>query len=173
MKKHDGDAINAFQRQSKAARRIGVDKKCICGESRPLALIAGSNPTVCASCQRETRGEPFYDAHHPAGKANNRTTVTIWVNDHRAALTDAQYDWPEATWRNSSGSPALAGAASIRGYWETTEYLADRLLLENALFLEALENFLVKRLGPNWWRGTELEPFAPKRKSGREVKRGR
>jgi hypothetical protein len=30
--------------------------------------------------------------------------------------------------------------------------------------LEALDAFLTERLGPEWWVGTEMEPFAPKHK---------
>ena len=99
-KKQERDPIAAFQRQSSAARRIGHGKKCKCGESRPLALVSGSNPTTCASCDREKRGQSSFDEHHPAGQANHPATVPVWVNDHRARLTEAQYDWPEETWEN-------------------------------------------------------------------------
>jgi len=157
----------AFQRQSSAARRIGQDKKCKCGEDRPLALVAGSNPTTCASCSREKRGQSPFDEHHPAGRANHPATVPVWVNDHRARLTEAQYDWPEETWENPAGSPTLAGAACIRGYCETSDYFAGQLLLRNAAMLERLDRFLTKKLGPNWWRETEIEEFAPKRKPKR------
>jgi len=166
-KKNERDPIAAFQRQSSSARRIGQGKKCKCGERRPLALVSGSNPTTCASCEREKSGQSPFDRHHPAGNANHPATVPVWVNDHRATLSDAQYDWPDATWRNPAGSPILAGAASIRGYCETSDYLVGELLLRNAKMLERLDDFLTKHLGPNWWRETEIEEFAPKRKSRR------
>jgi len=89
------------------------------------------------------------------------------VNDHRAILSPKQYEWPQETWENQEGSPVLAEAASIRGYYETTEYFADGLLLPDVEFLEALDPFLKERLGPRWWVGTPLERFAPKRKSKR------
>lgn len=163
-KKRVSDPIAFFQRQSTAARRVGPGKKCKCGEDRPLALISGSVPTICASCQRKKYGQSRYDGHHPAGQANHPATLPVWVNDHRARLTANQYEWPPETWSNPSGSPALAAAAAIRGYCETSEYLSESLLLENALFLEALEKFLSARLGQNWWRGTEVEPFVRQRK---------
>jgi hypothetical protein len=161
------DPIAAFHRDSTAARRIGQGKKCRCGEARPLALVSGSIPIICAACLRKQNGQSQFDNHHPAGRANHPATVPIWVNDHRARLSADQYEWPPETWTNPSGSPALAAAAAIRGYWETNEYVGEALLLENAVFLEALEKFLTARLGPNWWRGTEIEPFARKRKRGR------
>jgi hypothetical protein len=34
--------------------------------------------------------------------------------------------------------------------------------------LEILDEFLEKRLGPKWWVGTEMEPFAPKPKPKRK-----
>jgi hypothetical protein len=174
MKKTDGDdPIDTFQRQSKSARRIGQGKKCKCGENRPLALVSGSNPSTCASCDRVNLGQWLFDDHHPAGRANHPATVPIWVNDHRAILSDAQYDWPDETWKNPNGSPILVGAASIRGYCETSDYLVGELLIRNARMLELLDHLLVKRLGPNWWRGTELEEFAPKRRPERKVSHGK
>lgn len=166
-KKKERDPIAAFQRQSVAARRVGEGKKCKCGEDRPLALVSGSDPTICASCDRKKSGQSIFDNHHPAGSANHPATIPVWVNDHRASLSDNQYDWPEETWTNPSGSPILASAASIRGFCETSDYLVCELLLRNASLLERLENFLRKLLGPNWWRGTEIEEFAPKRKPRR------
>jgi hypothetical protein len=166
-KKNERDPIATFQRESSAARRVGENQKCKCGESRPLALVSGSNPIICASCQREELGQSPFDEHHPAGQANHPATVSVWVNDHRAALSASQYDWPEETWKNPTGSPILAGAACIRGYYETSEYLLDDLLLRNVTLFERLDRFLTKRLGPNWWRGTEIEEFAPKRKPRR------
>jgi hypothetical protein len=168
-KKNERDPIAVFQRQSSAARRIGQGKKCRwCGENRPLALVRGSNPTMCASCERKRRGKSPFDRHHPAGRANHPATVSVPVNDHRAELSAEQYDWPDETWNNPAGSPILAGAACIRGYCETSEYLVLELLLRIARLLESLDPFLTEKLGPNWWRGTEMEEFAPKREPRRQ-----
>lgn len=158
------DPIAAFERESRAARRVGHGSRCKCGEQRPLALIPGSKPTICAACQREKRGYSLQDNHHPAGEANDPTTTPIPVNDHRAILSPEQYEWPQEAWENPSGSPVLAGAACMRGYCETDNYLVASLLIPKAEMLEALEAFLEKRLGPEWWVGTEMERFAPKRK---------
>jgi len=76
-------------RKSIAARRVGIGSKCECGENRPLALIAGSKPMICAACKRRAQGRTTYDHHHPAGDANHRLTVPIPVNDHRAVLSEA------------------------------------------------------------------------------------
>jgi hypothetical protein len=107
------------------------------------------------------------DNHHPAGETNDPTTTAIPVNDHRAILSPQQYEWPHETWENPSASPLLAGAACMRGYCETDSYLAASLLIPKAEMLEALEAFLEKRFGPKWWVETEMERFAPKRKSKR------
>jgi hypothetical protein len=79
-----------------------------------------------------------FDNHHPAGDANNPTTTPIPVNDHRAVLNVAQYDWPQQTLENPDSSPLLARAACIRGYLDTNEYLMDKLLREDLEFLEKL-----------------------------------
>jgi hypothetical protein len=102
------------------------------------------------------------DEHHPAGRANHPAKVPILVNDHQT-LTDAQYDWPKKTWENREGSPLLAGAACIRGYYETNSYLNDQLLFWVAKLLEALDETLRELLGTDWWAGTKLEAFRPKR----------
>lgn len=126
-------------RRSIAARRVGIGSKCKCGENRPLALIAGTNPTICAECRRRGQGRTTYDRHHPAGDANHRLTVPIPVNDHRAVLSEAQYEWPKTTLENPDARLRLAIAASIRGFVDTTHYLLDELLLANAERLEAID----------------------------------
>jgi hypothetical protein len=79
-------------------------------------------------------------------------------------LSPKQYEWPPETWKNILGSPLLAGAACIRGYCETNDYLIADLLLSNVEMLEALDAFLKKKFEPEWWVETEMERFAPKRK---------
>jgi hypothetical protein len=156
------DPIAAFERENRAARRAGRGSQCKCGEKRPLALIPGSKPTICAACQRVKFGHSLLDNHHPAGRANNPSSVPIPVNDHRALLSPMQYEWHPETFENPSRSPILAAAASVRGYSETGDYLLASLLIPNAKMLETLHAYLIKRLGPEWWVGTEMEPFAPK-----------
>jgi hypothetical protein len=164
-KKPARDPIATYDREARATRRVGFGSRCVeCGENRPLALIPGTGPRICANCQREKLGRSALDNHHPAGEANDPTTVPIPVNDHRATLSPQQYEWPERTWANPSGSPIRAGAARVRGYCETNDYLVCSLLIPNAEMLETLDEFLEKRLGPEWWIGNEMERFAPKRK---------
>jgi len=157
------DPIGAYQRKTTAGRRVGGNKRCSCGESRPEALVRASEPTMCTECVRRKKGKSTQDNHHPAGKANNPTTTPIPANDHRAELTPAQYDWPKRTLENSDGSPLLAAAACIRGFVDTIFYLIDKLLLWIPEMLEVLDRFLAEKLGPKWWCGTPLEQFAPKR----------
>jgi hypothetical protein len=165
MPKRPEDPIRTCQRKSVAERRM-AGKSCKCGESRPVALITGSKPTICSACRRKQLGYSTLDEHHPAGSANHVATVPIPVNDHQT-LTDAQYDWPKKTWENRKSSPLLAQAASVRGYYDTNTYLGDTFLLPNAAFLEELDEYLAERLGPRWWVGTPLEKFAPKPKPKR------
>ena len=156
------DPAAAHGRKVRAARRVGLNSQCACGEKRPEALIAGSNPIMCAACKRIKEGETALDNHHIAGKANSPITIPVPVNDHRAELSEAQLDWPKETRENPDGSPLLAGAARIRGFVDTIIHLIKNLLLWGAEMLETLDRFLAERLGPNWWRGTPLEQFAPK-----------
>lgn len=159
------DPAGAHRRKTVAARRIGRNAACSCSESRPEALIPGSNPIICAACQRAAAGKTGEDDHHSAGKANSPTTIRVPVNDHRARLSVAQADWPRATLGNRDGSPLLAAAACIRGFSDTVLYLIEETLLWIATLLETVDAFQVKRLGPRWWLKTEIEQFAPKKKS--------
>jgi hypothetical protein len=120
--------------------------------------------TICIELANERRGlEPLED-HHPAGKANHPSTVRVGTNDHRADLSESQRDWPAKTLENRKGSPLLAAAGQLRGFNDTNEYLVRNLLVSNPGMLEALDEFLEKKLGPKWWRGTPLEKFQPRQK---------
>lgn len=156
------DPVMAYQRKAVAARRIGSNQQCVCGETRPEALIAGTNPITCAACKRTQERRKATDAHHVAGRANDpTTTLLVPVNDHRAELSVAQQDWPMKTLRNKEGSPLLAAAARIRGVVDTIAYL-HKGLLSVAEMLEALDRFLESKLGAKWWRRTPLARFGPK-----------
>ena len=159
-----GDPTAAHRRKVIAARRVGVGAICACGEDRPEALIAGSNPIICAACQRSSKGHVAIDQHHFAGRANNPATIPIPVNDHRAILSVAQTEWPKSTLANMEGSPLLAGAACLRGFIDTTLYLIEKGLLWLAEMLEKLDQVLIRKLGPRWWVNTEIEDFTPKKK---------
>lgn len=98
-----------------------------------------------------------------AGKANDPTTIPVDVNDHRAELNPAQDDWPPGTLENPEGSPLLAGAARSRGFVDTSVYLQEKLLIHNAEMMECLNAYLLEKLGPEWWKNTPLEHYAPKR----------
>ncbi len=158
------DPIAAYKREVTAARRIGVGAQCGCGEARPEALLAGSNPIICAECDRKRKGMTTTDDHHVGAEANDPTKIPAPVNDHRAELSGAQADWPKRTLENPDGSPLLAGAGCIRGYVDTTLYLAERILLPRAEMLEILDEYLVNELGPKWWKETKLEQFQGKNK---------
>jgi len=83
------DPARDYRRKAVAARNVGAGARCSCGEDRPPALIAGSNPTICAECQRAGNKRALMDDHHFAGRANNPATISVPVNDHRAVLSAA------------------------------------------------------------------------------------
>lgn len=157
------DPIAAHQRGAVARRRVGENAQCACGESRPEALVSGSNLIICAACDRKKRGTTTLDRHHVAGKSNSPATIPIPVNDHRARLSTDQRDWSRQTLENPNGSPLLAAAASLRGYSDTSAYLVETFVLNNPEMLETLDVFLIEKLGPEWWIGTSMEQYARKR----------
>jgi len=151
----------AYQRSVAAERRFLPGSRCACGETRPEAFVS-NNPVICAACDRVSQGQTILDNHHPAGESNSPATIPTPVNDHRAELSPAQYDWPKATLENRDGSPLLARAACIRGYIDTNAYLVEKLLC-HAEFWELMDQFLVEKFGPEWWRDSRFEKFKPGR----------
>lgn len=157
------DPIRDYHRRATAKRRVGSGRECsVCGENRPEALKTGSNPAICAACLRKKRGQKTMDDHHVGGESNSPVTVPVPVNDHRAELNTAQYDWPKETRENREGSPLLAAAGCVRGAADYLIYLVKKLLLWIPEMLEKLDVFLAQKLGPKWWIGTDLQKFAPK-----------
>jgi len=150
------DPIKAARRKSMSTRRVGIGARCACGEDRPQALIAGTDPIICAECKRRAEGRSIYDQHHPASKSNHDLKIPIPVNDHRAVLSEAQYEWPKATLENPDGSPLRAAAGCIRGIIDKIKYLLDELLGWIPHFLETLDEFLAARLGSHWWSDREF-----------------
>jgi hypothetical protein len=159
------DPEAAWVRKTTAARRVGADAKCSnCNETRPEALIRKSKPKVCHECKRKAKGKTTTDEHHFGAEANSPITIPVPVNDHRAELSVAQYDWPKKTRENPDGSPLLAAAGCLRGFIDSIHYLMTKGLVWVADMLEAADAFLANKLGPKWWIGTELEKFAPEQK---------
>ncbi len=161
LPKRDPEAAHA--RKVTATRRVGLNAKCPCGESRPEALIPGSKPMICAECQRKKNRMSTTDDHHVAAKANSPETVPTPVNDHRADLSVAQHDWPKRTLENPDGSPLLAAAGCVRGFMDYLIYLVKKFLYWIPEVLEAADAFLTEKLGTKWWMGSPLEEFALKR----------
>lgn len=158
------DPIAAAKRKSVANRRVGMGNQCtFCGEKRPAALISGSNSPICEECMRHKKGKSTFDNHHVAGKANHSLTIPIPANDHRAILSEAQYDWPKATLENPDGSPLLAIAGCIRGIYDTILYLLHKLLFWATEFVELLDAFLVSHFGPKWWTSQQFTEFKNRR----------
>ena len=157
------DPISTYQRKSTAARRVGNNAQCTyCDETRPDALIANSEPLSCAKCQRKRQGRTTIDDHHVAMRANHPGTMPALVNDHRAVLSVAQYEWPKKTRENPDGSPLIAAAGCIRGVMDYIFYLIEKFLYWSAGMLEELDAYLIERMGPQWWLETPLNRFAPK-----------
>lgn len=156
------DPIAEYQRGKMGERRFGDGARCACGESRPRALVPGSGPVICFGCQRKKRGQRGFDEHHFAGKSNSPVTVRVPVNDHRAELSPAQYDWPKDTLQNPDGCPLLSAAAHIRGFADTILHLTDQLLWIAEL-LESLHRCLSKHQHLKRQLRTELARFRIRR----------
>jgi hypothetical protein len=143
------DPIRVHQRKVTAERCVGVGAKCAaCGETRPEALIRGSDPKICAEFQRRGRGHKTVDFHHFAKSANNPLTVPAPTNDHRADLTVAQDVWPKETRDNPDGSSLLAAAGCIRGFVDWVVYLIQKGVL-------CLQKCL-RHSTSSWWINTGI-----------------
>jgi hypothetical protein len=161
MPRKSSDPIKAAARRSKAQRKVGEGATCLCGEARPLALEAGSRPMTCAACRRRKQRKKTTDAHHVAGRRNSHVTIGVPVNDHRAVLSPAQYEWPKETLENPEGSPLRAAAASLRGLADTILYLLELCIGWIVEMLEQLDKSLTDERGAKWWIGTPVASYAP------------
>jgi hypothetical protein len=156
------DPEAACIRKAAAKRRAGVNAQCACGEKRPEALIRRGKRIICHECKRKKDGATTLDAHHVFAEANSAVTIPTPVNDHRAEVSVAQYDWPKKTLENPEGSPLLAAAGVVRGFIDYIRYLIEKGLAWVAQMLEVADAFIIEQLGPKWWVGTALEPYSPK-----------
>ena len=155
--------VQHAKRRAVAARRFDAQARCACGESRPEALVEATSPVLCHECQRSANGQSQIDAHHFAGRANDGTTVPVPTNEHVAALSERQRDWPRETLENPSGDPLLRGAACIRGFVDYVTHLIANGVLWVAEMLERLSTWLKAHHGERWWIGTPLDVFIPTR----------
>jgi hypothetical protein len=97
------------------------------------------------------------ETHHIAGEANSPITVEVPANDHRAVLSEAQYEWPPSTLRNVDGSPLLRAAAALRSTVNFLE-LFTRWLTSITELLERLDSWLRKD-GSVWWIDSPFEDW--------------
>jgi hypothetical protein len=119
------DPSMAQVRRAAAARRVGEDERCGCGETETFALIEGRRPATCVECDRLKRGKSIMDRHHIAGKNNNPLTISIPANLHRV-LSERQYDWPKRMLENPKGNLLIETAGMLQGFIDLQDCLLDR-----------------------------------------------
>lgn len=163
-RRRSSNPVNAAIREDRAQRRVGANARChVCRESRPEALIRGSNPMICAECQRKAHGQSTIDDHHVAGRNNSPETIPLPVNDHRAELSVAQMDWSQEMRENPSGCPLIRAQAMLQGTADVVRYLFDKFVDFAVALLGTLSEYLRQTLGAHWWRGTPIDRFSPPR----------
>jgi hypothetical protein len=121
------DPSTAHVRRTVAARRVGENARCGCGETETFALIDGRKPATCVECDRLKRGKSIMDRHHIAGRNNNPLTISIPANLHRL-LSERQYDWPKQMLENSEGNLLIEIAGKSQGFIDLLDCLLDRCL---------------------------------------------
>jgi hypothetical protein len=162
------DQVASWLRTTRAQRRAGVDAVCAsCGdERRAYALIHGRVPPCCFACDRIAHGRVPFEDDHSFGLRNSELTIRVPVNDHRAVLSVAQYQWPPETLQNPDGDPFLASAARFRGLYNNFEYmLAD--CLKEAERLEQLSARMRRKYGAQWWSEKAPTSMPVKKRSRR------
>lgn len=144
------DPIKSYARDTRAQRRVGQDAACPCGEQRPFALIAGRAPPICFACDRTAHGRKPYEDNHIFGRQNSDAQVRVPINDHRAVLSVAQYEWPPKTLANADASPLLEAAARYRGLRDAVGFMLDDCAIR-AEYLERADALLREAYGEHWW----------------------
>jgi hypothetical protein len=149
------------RRLENQSRRLG-DRDARCSQpgcpEHDLFALTGTAPSVrCYEHRVEAVGRTTVEGHHPAGKANDPTTVPVPGNDHRI-LNDLQRDWPTATLRNLEGSPLIRAAAALRGWLDVLWLILTRTVAWIPAALEWLDQLLTERLGAGWWEALGWTP---------------
>ncbi|MGA8474036.1 MAG: hypothetical protein WB681_03120 [Candidatus Cybelea sp.] len=162
------DQVASWLRTTRAQRRAGVDAVCAScsAERRPYALIHGRVPPCCFACDRIARRRDPFEDDHSFGQHNSDLTIRVPVNDHRAVLSVAQYQWPPETLQNPDGDPFLVSAARFRGLYNNFEYMLGDCLNE-AERLEQLSARMRRKYGPRWWCEETSSPKPAKKRSRR------
>jgi hypothetical protein len=150
---------NVIRRDARHARRqraLGPDAVCACGEKDLRCLLETDEGVQCYACRSLHAGRSGTERHHVAGRHNLAETVPIPNNEHRI-LSDMQQDWPMGTLRNQDGSPLLQVAAAIRGWIDILELILERTIGWIPCFLEVLDAWLCRMLGPAWGEAFRAE----------------
>jgi len=165
------DPIKAWVRDARAQRRVGPGAVCTsCRlERRAFALIAGHSPPLCFACDRIAYGRAPVEDNHLFGKHNSDAAATVPVNDHRAVLSVAQYEWPPRTLENPEGSSLREAAARLRGRGDMVKYMLEDSRA-SAEALEHLDGLLTKVYGPRWLPKLEAAARRLSRRRARRVK---
>jgi hypothetical protein len=144
------ESLGRTLRHTKKANRIGHDPKCEgCGEEdiRALHLVHGC--IQCTECDLEVVGRSPYERHHPAGRRNDRFSISIPANDH-AVLSDAQNDWPKEVLMKDTKDILKGLAAWLLGLENIFDHISNKSKPWSKMLLD-LRSYLEIKLGENWW----------------------
>lgn len=156
------EPIKRGTRRAHKIETLGTDAACEqCRETEILCLqevnVDSDSIVLCANCRATYRRKGPTESHHVMGQHNGDLTVSITPNDH-AILSDYQYDWPQETLRNPTGSPLRIIAALLRG-WLDLLNLVSQHVLSVIGYLEDLDQYLANTLGSTWWTGLPSKEY--------------
>ncbi len=144
------ESLGRTLRHTKKANRMGHDPKCEgCGEADIRALQQVRGRILCADCRLEEKGRSPFERHHPAGRRNDRFSISIPANDH-AALGDAQNDWPKEVLMKDTKDILKVLTAWLLGIDDMLVHLSNKSKPWSKDLLD-IRSYLEMRLGENWW----------------------
>ena len=135
-------------RRIRRRNRLGVGATCaICGTDDVVTLRKVGERILCAECHLDRQGKRPTEKHHVVGRINDEFSIALPANDH-AHLSDAQYDWPSETLRNTNANPLIKIAAWLRAITDIKFQLMKNAPVW-ALKLELINKYMTDRIGQN------------------------
>jgi len=113
--------------------------------------------TLCYECLAFVRGRSPVEEHHPLGRSNHPSTVSVPGNPHRA-LSNRMQDRGSDLLRGDPADPLLSIARLLQTIMDAAEWALDHLgdLIHVLL---RLRQRLIKDYGSQWWEALGLGPL--------------
>lgn len=142
-------------RSAKRRETLGADARCSrCGYADQSGL---ETMTLCYECAKFVQGRSPVEQHHPLGRSNDPTTISVPANPHRN-ISNQMQDWERDLQWGDPADPLLWIARLLQAIKDAAQWAMDRLD-DLVHFLLRLRQWLIETHGTSWWNELGLGPL--------------